>query len=424
MFRLIMPLFQGTVLLIACAPLLIGSSTLIGQITGSAGAAFVTMAVIAALGTAGATLFTDRPVLVAPYMGLTAICCFNLYWGNGIPYSTILLVVAITGSVLVAISVTGIAGHILNAVPPVLVAAMGAAVGLAMASVGLRYAGIIVSHPLSDLAIGSLAARVPLVVGTGLIAGFSAYSRNHKYYLEIGAAVSLFAALCVGLVSSPELTVSLSPYSQLNFPVAQIPTSLPVQWEGIISLALLIVLDTLAMLVVLRECFSLSEQQINRVSAVNGACLIVCAVLGAPGVALVPESSLARVQTNRWSAPTLWLGGLLIIGSVVPGLIAYSGVGLDFGRTGLQYPLVSSILLLGGLTLTTALRGVDWSNRESSFTVGTVILLAVFGGSIATAFVGGLGVIAISRMVTRKAGTLPQWCYLTLGLGIMWRLIS
>ena len=423
MFRRITPLIQMFVLFIACAPLLIGSSTLIGQITGSAGAALVAMTLVTAIGTAAAMLITGRPILLAPHIALTAACSFNLVWGNGFAYSSLLTIVAVAGGVLLVLGVTGIAGRIVMAIPPVLAAAMGIAVGLELATTGLRYAGVILTHPVSAITIGSFAARVPLVAGIGLTAGFIAWARNCKYYLEIGAAVSLLTALCVGLVSAPELTVSLTPYGELNFTGPQIDGSMPAHWDRIVALGLFILLNALALLVVFREYFSLSVQKLNQMMALNGACLIVSALLGAPGIALAPEALLARVHANRNGAAGLWFFGLLIIGSIVPGLIMYFGNGVDFGGVGIQYPLAAGTLILGGLTCTTAFRWADWSNGETALTTGTVILFAVSGGSIATAFVAGLGVITLHRTVTGKVDTLPFWCYFTLGFGLIWRFI-
>lgn len=424
MFRWMVPLLQGGVLFIVCAPLVIGSSTLLGQITGSAGAALVVLAGIAAAGTAGATLITGRPILLAPHMGLTALCCFNLYWGNGFSYPEILTIVTVGGGILVLFSVTGLVGRIVMAVPPVLVAAMGAAVGLALAAVGLRYAGIVVTHPVSAVTLGSLAARVPVVVGIGFAASVVAYARGHKYYLEIGAVGSFIAALCLGLATAPEFMVSLTPFTELSLLHTKVDIAMLEQWDRVLSLLLFLLVDALAMLVTLRECFSLSEQKINQVMTLNGACLIVSAVLGAPGVSLVPESLLARAYPDRAPAIGLRVVVFLLVGSAVPGLIAYFGNGLDFGGTGLQYPLVASTLFLGGLTCVTALRAVDFDNREAITTVGTVVLLAVFSGSISTAFVGGLAAITLYRTAMGNARTVPLWCLLTLGMGLIWRLIS
>jgi len=122
-------------------------------------AALVTVtAVTAALATALMALLTNYPIALAPGMGINAFFTFTIVLGKGVPWSEALGMVFVNGVIFLALSLTGWRERIIEAIPHSLKLALTAGIGLFIAFIGLKNAGVIVANPATLVAHGNLAA--------------------------------------------------------------------------------------------------------------------------------------------------------------------------------------------------------------------------------------------------------------------------
>jgi AGZA family xanthine/uracil permease-like MFS transporter len=122
-------------------------------------AALVTVtAVTAALATALMALLTNYPIALAPGMGINAFFTFTIVLGKGVPWSEALGMVFVNGVIFLALSLTGWRERIIGAIPHSLKLALTAGIGLFIAFIGLKNAGVIVANPATLVAHGNLAA--------------------------------------------------------------------------------------------------------------------------------------------------------------------------------------------------------------------------------------------------------------------------
>ena len=122
-------------------------------------AALVTVtAVTAALATALMALMTNYPIALAPGMGINAFFTFTIVLGKGVPWSEALGMVFVNGVIFLALSLTGWRERIIGAIPHSLKLALTAGIGLFIAFIGLKNAGVIVANPATLVAHGNLAA--------------------------------------------------------------------------------------------------------------------------------------------------------------------------------------------------------------------------------------------------------------------------
>ena len=122
-------------------------------------AALVTVtAVTAALATALMALMTNYPIALAPGMGINAFFTFTIVLGKGVPWSEALGMVFVNGVIFLALSLTGWRERIIEAIPHSLKLALTAGIGLFIAFIGLKNAGVIVANPATLVAHGNLAA--------------------------------------------------------------------------------------------------------------------------------------------------------------------------------------------------------------------------------------------------------------------------
>lgn len=119
-------------------------------------AVFVATCLAAALGTAIMALVANYPIALAPGMGLNAYFTFTVVKGMGVPWEAALGAVFISGIVFLAVSLFKVREAIVNAIPQSLKFAISAGVGLFLAIIALKNAGVVVDHPATLVTMGDL----------------------------------------------------------------------------------------------------------------------------------------------------------------------------------------------------------------------------------------------------------------------------
>ncbi|CUA81647.1 MULTISPECIES: NCS2 family permease [Gulbenkiania] len=119
-------------------------------------AVFVATCLAAALGTAIMGLVANYPIALAPGMGLNAYFTFTVVKGMGVPWQAALGAVFISGLVFLAVSLFKVREAIVNAIPQSLKFAISAGVGLFLALIALKNAGVVVDHPATLVTLGNL----------------------------------------------------------------------------------------------------------------------------------------------------------------------------------------------------------------------------------------------------------------------------
>lgn len=111
------------------------------------GAVFVATILAAAIGTAIMGLWANWPVALAPGMGLNAFFAYGVVLGMGHTWQAALGAVFVAGVLFFILSLTGLREWIINSIPKSLKLGIGAGIGLFLAIIGLRNAGVVVDHP-------------------------------------------------------------------------------------------------------------------------------------------------------------------------------------------------------------------------------------------------------------------------------------
>lgn len=130
-------------------------------------AVFVATCVAAAIGTMVMGLVANYPIALAPGMGLNAYFTFAVVKGMGVPWETALGAVFISGVIFVIITSLKIREQIVNAIPHSLKLAISAGVGLFLAIIGLKGAGVITGSEATMVTLGNVAAPTTLLAVFG-----------------------------------------------------------------------------------------------------------------------------------------------------------------------------------------------------------------------------------------------------------------
>src|SRR5210317_89332 len=168
--------------------------------TGMAFGAVFTATIIAAMvGTLIMGLWANWPVALAPGMGLNAFFAFGVVFGMGYTYSQALAAVFIAGLVFLALSVTPARKYIINSIPRSMKLGVGAGIGLFLAIIGLKNAGVVVDNPATLVGLGDISSWPVLLAGFGFVIMAIADKRGIPGAIIIGILTTSIIAWVFGI---------------------------------------------------------------------------------------------------------------------------------------------------------------------------------------------------------------------------------
>lgn len=162
------------------------------------GAVFVATCLAAAIGTAIMGFYANYPIAMAPGMGLNAYFAFGIVGGMGVPWEAALGAVFISGLLFLAISLFKVREWIINAIPMSLKLAIAAGIGLFLAMIGLKNAGIVVGNPATLVALGDLTQMPAMLAAFGFFLIAALHVRKVPGAIIIGILVVTALGLATG----------------------------------------------------------------------------------------------------------------------------------------------------------------------------------------------------------------------------------
>lgn len=109
-----------------------------------------------------------QPFALAPGMGLNAWFAYEVCGARGVPWSTALGAVFLSGLAFLLLSVSGVRALVANALPGPLRVGIAAGIGLFLVLLGLQQAGLVVDHPATLVALGEVTAPQAALALLGL----------------------------------------------------------------------------------------------------------------------------------------------------------------------------------------------------------------------------------------------------------------
>ena len=110
----------------------------------------------------------DAPIAMAPGMGLNAYFSFTVVQQMHLPWQVGLVCVFLSGLFFLILTRLGVRQMIMSVIPHHLLAAVAAGIGMFIALIGLKNAGIVVANPETLVALGKMTAPGPLLSLFGL----------------------------------------------------------------------------------------------------------------------------------------------------------------------------------------------------------------------------------------------------------------
>lgn len=132
-------------------------------------AVFTATALAAVIGTLLMAIYAKKPFGLAPGMGLNAFFVFTVCLTMGYTWQFALTAIFIEGLIFVLLTLTRVRTLIVDAIPATLKRAIGSGIGIYIAFIGLKNAGIIVDNTATFVSIGDITHGSALLGVIGII---------------------------------------------------------------------------------------------------------------------------------------------------------------------------------------------------------------------------------------------------------------
>ncbi len=140
------------------------------------------------------------PIALAPGMGLNAYFTYTVCLKMHIPWQTALGAVFLSGVIFLALTAAGIRQMILKSIPHELYAAVASGIGLFIAFIGFRNAGLVVADPATFVGLGNIRNPTTALALFGLILMVALEIKKVRGSILIGVVVTTGIAWAFGLV--------------------------------------------------------------------------------------------------------------------------------------------------------------------------------------------------------------------------------
>lgn len=158
------------------------------------GAVFVATIVAAMVGSAIMGFWANWPVALAPGMGLNAFFTFGIVLGMKQPWEVALGAVFVSGVLFLILSLTGLREWVINSIPKSLKLGIGAGIGMFLAIIGLKNAGLVVAHDATLVGLGDFTS-LPVIL---FLVGFSIMVVLDKLRVPGGIVIGIIAVSVIG----------------------------------------------------------------------------------------------------------------------------------------------------------------------------------------------------------------------------------
>ncbi len=273
--------------------------------------------ICAALGSILMGAFARYPIALAPGMGLNAYFTYVVVKGMGVPWQTALGAVFMSGVVFMLLTLVGVRQMILSAIPTELYSAVAAGVGVFIAFIGLKNAGLVVANGATFVTLGNLRSASAAVSVFGLIVIAVLLAKRISGAILIGIASSSLLGIALGLTKWNPVSYAFADLTATALKLDLRSTVKVGFWEIIFVFLFVDLFDNLGTLVAVGREAGLVDAnnqipRLNRILLCDSIATIMSSLVGTSTVVSYIESA-AGVEAGGRSGVTAIVTGVLFI---------------------------------------------------------------------------------------------------------------
>lgn len=385
-------IMAGVTTFLTMAYILAVNPNILGETGMDKGALFTTTVVMSALATIFMGVYAKLPLALAPGMGLNAFFAYTVCMVMGYSWQFALTAVFLEGLVFILLTVTNLREKIVDVLPNTLKNSISAGIGLYIAFIGLKSAGIIVNNDATLVALGSLTSGPALLGVIGIVITSVLLVKNIKGALLFGILVTTIIGIPLGVTKFDGV---------FSIPPSIEPIFCKFEWSHIFTKDMLVIVFTF-LFVDLFDCIGtvigvttragmVKDGKIPRlkeVFMVDSVATTAGAVMGTSTVAVYVESA-AGVNEGGRSGLTAFVTGCCFL------------VALFFAPLFLAIPAAATapVLVLVGLMMMSSVLKVNFNDYSEAIPAFVCMIFMPLSYSISDGIVlGHLSYILINML--------------------------
>lgn len=347
-------------------------------------AVFTATALAAIVGTLIMSLYAKKPFGLAPGMGLNAFFVFTVCLTMGYSWQFALTAILIEGFLFVVLTLTKIRTLIVDAIPTTLKRSIGGGIGLFIAFIGLKNAGIIVENSATFVSIGKLTEGSALLGVIGIVITSVLTVKKVPGSLLLGILITAIIGIPMGLAHFTGL---------VDVPPSVDPLFCKFEFHNIFTIDMLVVVftflfidmfDTMGTLVGVCTKAGMMRPDgkipgLNKAFMADAIATMTGACLGASTTTTYVESAAGVAQGGRT--------GLTSFATAVCFIIA-----LFFAPLFLSIPAAATtpVLVIVGLFMLSPIKDIDLEDYAESIPAFITIIMMPLAYSISDGILCGL----------------------------------
>lgn len=376
-------------------------------------AVFTSTALAAIIGTLAMAIYAKKPFGLAPGMGLNAFFVFTVCLTMGYSWQFALTAILIEGFIFVVLTLTKVRTLIVDAIPASVKRAIGAGIGLFIAFIGLKNAGIIVESSATFVTIGTMTEGTALLGVIGIVLTSVLVIKNVPGSLLIGILATALIGIPMGVTHFSGV---------VDTPPSVAPLFCQFEFHNIFTLDMLVVVftflfidmfDTMGTLVGVCTKAGMMRKDgripgLNKAFMADAVATMAGACLGASTTTTYVESAAGVAQGGR------------------SGLTAFSTamcftVAMFFAPLFLSIPAAATtpVLVIVGLFMLTPVKDIDLDDYAESIPAFITIVMMPLTYSISDGILCGVISYVLINMLCMNWKKLNPTLYVLAALFIM-----
>ncbi|MFA9431470.1 NCS2 family permease [Egicoccus sp. AB-alg2] len=364
-----------------------------------AGAVFVATCLAAAIGTLIMGLYANFPIAQAPGMGLNAFFAFTVVLGLGVPWQTALAGTFVSGLLFLVLALTGVREAVITAIPLQLKLAVGAGIGLFIAFIGLKNAGIVVADEATTVTLGNLGAPTTLLAIFGIVVTCLFLMRGLRGAIFYGIVATAVVGVIFGI-------------NELGGVVGRVPSLAPTFGEAfgalpeLLTVQMLVVVftmlfvdffDTAGTLIAVSNQAGLLDEQgrlpdANKALVSDSVATMGGAMLGTSTTTSYIESSAGVGAGGRTGLTSVATAGFFLLALLFSPLLSV-----------ISGEVTAAALILVGVMMARGLGQIEWDRLEYAIPAFVTVVAMPLTYSIATGIALGLLLFPLMMLFKGRA---------------------
>lgn len=347
-------------------------------------AVFTATALAAIVGCLVMSIYAKKPFGLAPGMGLNAFFVYTVCLAMGHPWQMALTAIFLEGILFILLTVTNVRKLIVDAIPVTMKRAIGAGIGLYIAFIGLKSAGIIVNSEATSVALGSFSEPAVILSIIGFLITSVLVILNVKGGMLLGIIATTLIGIPMGVTHFNGV---------MSTPPSIEPIFCQFEWSQILSWDMVAIVFTFLFIDMFDTIgtvvgVSVKSGMVDKDGNVDG----INKVLMADAVATVAGAVFGTSTTTTYieSASGVSEGGRTGLTSFT--IAVCFAIALMFSPLFLAIPGAATgpVLFIVGVMMASPVRDIDWSDYSEAIPAFVTMLLMPLAYSISDGIMLGM----------------------------------